>query len=116
MNLRFLFGSVIDTICKKEENDELYIIQDILLHEQHPNGIISSSSLELFINSDIKNLQEMPSIYYTPLSNKKLKSSKSSLKFHLNDDSIDEDEDEEEDSNEEDEDTDDDEPFIITKV
>ncbi|CAF1360740.1 unnamed protein product, partial [Didymodactylos carnosus] len=75
---RFLFGSVIGTLGKT--NGDLYIIKEILLQEQKPNGVIDSSWLQRFIALDLTNLNEIPKIIYIPLTNKKLKAAKSSPK------------------------------------
>lgn len=89
--VRFLFGSVIGALGKKVGN--LYIIKEILLREQKPNGIIDASWLTKFVNSKLTNLNKFPRIVYEPSTNKRLRTTESSSKIVeeqiINDDSDD---------------------------
>ncbi|CAF1563579.1 unnamed protein product [Rotaria sordida] len=110
---RFLFGSVIGTLGKKSA--DLYIIKQLLLREQKPNGIIDASWLTRFVNSNLTNLNDFPLIIYVTLTDKKLRATKSSpktLEEHTsNDDSKDTNNEEDEDEDEHDDD--DDEPILV---
>lgn len=75
---RFLFGSVIDTIGRTEK--DLYIIQEILLQEQKPSGIVAHRWLNDFVVIDLRTLADIPAIEYLPLTKKKLRTYKSSLR------------------------------------
>ena len=106
-----LFGSVIGVIVRADSTS--YIIKEVLLNERKPSGIIDSNWLKIFADSDIKNLNEIPRITYTELTNKKLKVTKSSPKYLQAHPFDNEDEDEEEDND--DDETDDDEPVLTIK-
>ncbi|CAF0759125.1 unnamed protein product [Adineta ricciae] len=73
-----LFGSVIDTLGEKD--GDAYIIKEILLIEQKPNGVAASSWISQFVNLDLRRLDDASPIDYTPLTNKKLRATKSSPK------------------------------------
>lgn len=110
-----LFGSVIGVLGKA--NSTSYIIKGILLNERKPSGIIHPDWLKIFIDSDIKNFNEIPIITYTELTNKKFKITKSGpkgLQVHsFNNGDEDEDEDDDDDDDEDDEEKDDDEPNLL---
>ncbi len=67
---------MIDTIGKIERG--LYVIREVLLNEQKPSGVIDSSWLTAFIGLNLTTLNDIPTILYSPLTNKKLRATKTS--------------------------------------
>ncbi len=59
---------------------DCYLIKQIVLQEQKPPGVIDILWLNMFIGLDLKHLNEIPVIVYSPLTTKKLKAAKSSVK------------------------------------
>ncbi len=51
------------------------------MREQKPSGVIDASWLTAFIDLDLTALHEIPTILYIPLTNKKLRATKSSSKY-----------------------------------
>jgi hypothetical protein len=112
-DFRLLFGSVIGTIGKTDGGS--YIIKEILLQEQKPSGVIDSSWLKRFIDLDLTNLNDIPTIIYLPLISKKLRATKSSpnsLEAHRSDDDDNKNDDDDDDDNKIDDE--DDEPLLTT--